>query len=93
MEILSDDWKHTFYRMNWVDYIARYAPVILVAAIISSESCGLHFVFFPLYFKDSLLLRFICTTPIYMGIILLSWSWYKAIFNDAGIIMNVCFLQ
>lgn len=69
-----------------VERIVMYVPVLMVAGIIGSEVAGLHFVFWPLYFANSWLLRALCTIPMYMGIVLLSWSWIKCIICDPGIL-------
>lgn len=66
----------------------KYMPVLLVAALISGEVAGLQFVFFPIYFKNSFMLRFVCTLPIYVGIVLLTWSWIMSIMTDPGVILT-----
>lgn len=60
----------------------------MVAGIIISEFSGLQLVFFPLYFGDSWFLRGICTTPIYIGVFMLSWTWIKCIISDPGMIQE-----
>lgn len=82
--------RPTLAKIRFTEKINRALPVILVAGIITSETMGLQFVFFPVYFQDWWTLRLICTVPIYIGIFMLTWTWIKAIFTDPGIILNNC---
>merc|ERR1711935_211767 len=88
MNLVEFEHKPTIGRISAMETCMKYMPVLLVAGIIIGEVCGLQFVFFPIYFKNSFLLRFICTTPIYFGIVLLTWSWIMAITTDPGVILT-----
>jgi hypothetical protein len=89
MTSVGYDQKPTIGRISNVDCVVKYLPVLLVAGIIGGEVAGLQFVFWPLYFKDSPMLRVIYTVPAYFGIFMLCWTWVKAIMTDPGVIETV----